>query len=95
MDLVISLSQSTNNQITEQQNHMKVAIYGKYYLNSTEPIIKDIFVFFINNKVEMVIEHDFLMMLHEKEIIKKEYKTFTKLFDSSQLSYVFNADKLM
>ena len=25
---------------------MKIAIYGQYYLNSTEPIIKDIFVFF-------------------------------------------------
>ena len=43
---------------------MKVAIYGKYYLNSTEPIIKDIFVFFKNNNVEMVIESDFLKMLH-------------------------------
>ena len=51
---------------------MKVALYGKYYLISTEPIIKDIFVFFNTNKVEMVIEHDFLMMLYEKEIIKKQ-----------------------
>lgn len=56
---------------------MKVAIYGKYYLNSTEPIIKDIFVFFNNNQVEMVIESEFLKILHEKEIIQKQYKTFT------------------
>ena len=56
---------------------MKVAIYGKYYLNSTEPIIKDIFVFFNSNKVEMIIEDDFLKILHEKKIIQKEYKTFT------------------
>ncbi|MBC7847363.1 MAG: NAD kinase [Flavobacterium sp.] len=56
---------------------MKVAIYGKYYLNSTEPIIKDIFVFFINNNVEMIIEAEFLKILHEKKIIKKEYKTFS------------------
>ncbi len=64
---------------------MKVAIYGKYYLNSTEPIIKDIFVFFNNNKVEMIIENDFLKILHEKKIIQKEYKTFTshKELDSS------------
>ncbi len=64
---------------------MKVAIYGKYYLNSTEPIIKDIFVFFNNNKVEMIIEHEFLKILHEKKIIQKEYKTFTshKELDSS------------
>jgi NAD+ kinase len=56
---------------------MKVAIYGQYYLVSTEPIIKDIFVFFNNNNVEMVIESDFLKMLHEKNIVTKEYKTFT------------------
>ena len=56
---------------------MKVAIYGKYYQNSTEPIIKDIFVFFNSNKVEMIIENDFLKILHEKKIIQKEYKTFT------------------
>lgn len=55
---------------------MKVAIYGKYYLNSTEPIINDIFVFFNNNNVEMVIESKFLKILHEKKIIKNKYKTF-------------------
>jgi NAD+ kinase len=64
---------------------MKVAIYGKYYLNSTEPIINDIFVFFNNNGVEMIIESSFLKILHEKKIIQKEYKTFTshKELDSS------------
>jgi len=55
---------------------MKVAIYGQYYQNSTEPIIRDIFVFFNENKVEMVIEAAFLKLLYEKEIVKKEYKTF-------------------
>ncbi|SHF97086.1 NAD+ kinase [Flavobacterium fluvii] len=64
---------------------MKVAIYGKYYLNSTEPIINDIFVFFNKNNVEMIIEAEFLMILHEKKIIEKEYKTFSshKELDSS------------
>lgn len=55
---------------------MKVALYGQYYLVSTEPIIKDIFVFFNENNVEMVIEATFLKMLYEKKIISKEYKTF-------------------
>ncbi len=55
---------------------MKVAIYGQYYQNSTEPIIKDIFVFFNRNHVEMVIEADFLKLLYEKKIVAKEYKTF-------------------
>jgi NAD+ kinase len=56
---------------------MKVAIYGQYYLVSTEPIIRDIFVFFNTNNVEMVIESNFLKMLYEKNIVKKEYKTFS------------------
>lgn len=55
---------------------MKVAIYGQYYQNSTEPIIRDIFVFFNQNNVEMVIEENFLAMLYEKALVKKEYKTF-------------------
>jgi NAD+ kinase len=56
---------------------MKVAIFGKYYQNSTEPIINDIFVFFNSNKVEMVIESYFLNVLKEKKIIEKDYKTFS------------------
>jgi NAD+ kinase len=56
---------------------MKVAIYGQYYQNSTEPIIKDIFIFFNKNNVELVIEAAFLDLLYEKEIVKKEYSTFS------------------
>ncbi len=56
---------------------MKVAIYGQYYQNSTEPIIKDIFVFFNTNNTEMVIEENFLKMLYEKKLITKEYQTFS------------------
>lgn len=56
---------------------MKVAIYGQYYQNSTEPIIRDIFVFFNQNKVELVIEANFLEMLYEKKIIQKDYNTFS------------------
>ncbi|WP_309640670.1 NAD kinase [Flavobacterium sp.] len=56
---------------------MKVAIYGQYYQNSTEPIIKNIFVFFNRNNVEMIIEADFLKLLYEKKIVEREYKTFT------------------
>lgn len=60
---------------------MKIAIYGQYYQNSTEPIIKDIFVFFNANQVELVIEADFLKLLYEKNIVKKEYKTFSNHTD--------------
>ena len=56
---------------------MKVAIYGQYYQNSTEPIINDIFVFFNKNNIEMIIESHFLIMLNEKKIVENKYKTFT------------------
>ena len=55
---------------------MKIAIYGQYYQNSTEPIIKDIFTFLIRNDVEMIIEADFLKILFEKNLIRKDYPTF-------------------
>lgn len=55
---------------------MKIAIYGQYYQNSTEPIIKDIFIFLEKNNVEVVIESNFLKILAEKNIIDKEYPTF-------------------
>jgi len=55
---------------------MKVAIFGKYYQNDTRPIIRDIFLFFNNNNVELVIEEKFLKILYDEEILKKEYKTF-------------------
>ena len=64
---------------------MKVAIYGQYYQNSTQPIINDIFVFFHKNKVEMIIEANFLSILHERKIVEDKYKTFSshKELDSS------------
>ncbi len=64
---------------------MKIALYGQYYQNSTEPIIKDIFVFFNNNKVKLFVEAAFLKMLYEKNLITKEYDTFQshKELDSS------------
>jgi len=60
---------------------MKIAIYGQYYQNSTEPIIKDIFVFLNNNQVDLYIEAAFLKILYDKQIVKKEYKTFSSYSD--------------
>ena len=74
---------------------MKVAIYGQYYQNSTEPIIRDIFVFFNQNKVELVIEANFLEMLYEKKIIQKDYNTFsshTELDDTFDLLVSIGGD---
>ncbi len=66
---------------------MKVAIYGQYYQNSTEPIIRDIFIFFNQNKVELAIEANFLEMLYEKKIIQKEYTTFSS---HTELDHTFD-----
>lgn len=56
---------------------MKVAIYGQYYQNSTEPIIRDIFAFFNSKNIEIVIEYQFLKILQDKQLIQKDYKTFS------------------
>ena len=60
---------------------MKVAIFGQYYQNDTRPIIRDIFVFFNKNNVELVIEEKFLEILYEQEIIGKKYNTFSSYKD--------------
>jgi NAD+ kinase len=56
---------------------MKVAIFGQYYQNDTKPIIKDIFVFFNRNNVELVIEEEFLKILYNEKILEKKYETFS------------------
>ena len=55
---------------------MKIAIYGQFYQNSTEPIIRDIFQFFTQKKVELVVEHDFLHLLNEKELLDESFAAF-------------------
>jgi NAD+ kinase len=63
---------------------MKVAIFGQYYQNDTRPIIKDIFVFFNRNNVELVIEEHFLAILYQEGILEKKYKTFSSYTDLDQ-----------
>lgn len=63
---------------------MKVAIFGQYYQNDTRPIIKDIFVFFNRNNVELVIEEKFLKILYEEKIVEKQYNTFASHKDLDQ-----------
>ena len=60
---------------------MKIAIFGQYYQNDTRPIIRDIFVFFNANNVELVIEKNFLDILYQEQIVKKPYNTFTDFSD--------------
>ena len=60
---------------------MKIAIFGQYYQNDTRPIIRDIFVFFNANNVELVIEKNFLEILYQEQIVKKPYNTFADFSD--------------
>ena len=60
---------------------MKIAIYGQFYQNSTEPIIRDIFQFFTQKKIELVVERDFLELLNEKHILEESFATFQKHTD--------------
>lgn len=60
---------------------MKIAIFGQYYPNDTRPIIRDIIVFFNKNNVELCIEAEFLKVLYQHEILKKEYQTFSDYKD--------------
>jgi NAD+ kinase len=55
---------------------MKIAIYGQFYQNSTEPIIRDIFQFFTQKNVELVVERDFLELLNEKQLLDASFATF-------------------
>ena len=70
---------------------MKIAIFGQYYQNDTRPIIRDIFVFFNANNVELVIEEKFLKILYEQEILKRE-NVFLKLssfwFQAKSRNYI-------
>ena len=60
---------------------MKVAIYGQYYQDSTEPIITEILEFFSKNEIEMVFDSHYLDILVEKNIVKRKYKTFSSYSD--------------
>lgn len=66
---------------------MKIAIYGQYYQISTEPIIKDIFVFLNKNNVDLYIESNFLNLIREKNLIRKKHKTFSS---HSELDQTFD-----
>ena len=71
---------------------MKVAIFGQYYQNDTRPIIKDIFVFFNKNNVELVIEEKFLKILYEEKILEKQSNI---LYTSKSHSQAYHTSHLL
>ena len=67
---------------------MKVAIYGQYYQDSTEPIIIEILEFLSKNEIEMVFESHYLDILVEKNIVKRKYETFYSYSDIDSSYYM-------
>ncbi|WP_418264793.1 NAD kinase [Flavobacterium faecale] len=68
---------------------MKIAIYGQYYQDSTEPIIVEILEYFTTNNIELVIEATYYQILLAENIISSEYKTFSTHSEIDSSFYMF------
>ncbi|MDQ5929861.1 MAG: kinase [Bacteroidota bacterium] len=67
---------------------MKIAIYGQYYQDSIEPMIKEILDFFKKAAIELVIEEAYYQTLAEKNILTQEYQTFSSYLDINDSYYM-------
>lgn len=56
---------------------MKIALFGQYYQNSTAEIVQKVIAFFETNAITIVFEASFLASLKEKNIITKNYDTYS------------------
>ncbi|WP_366186609.1 NAD kinase [Flavobacterium ovatum] len=56
---------------------MKIALYGQYYQDSTEPIILEILEYFSKNEIELVIEANYYKILLAEKMISSGHKTFS------------------
>lgn len=56
---------------------MKIALFGQYYQNSTAEIVQKVVTFLESNAITIAFESSFLASLKEKNIISKEYETYS------------------
>ena len=56
---------------------MKIALFGQYYQNSTAEIVQKVVTFLESNAITIAFEASFLASLKEKNIILKEYETYS------------------
>jgi NAD+ kinase len=56
---------------------MKIALFGQYYQNSTAEIVQKVVTFLESNAITITFEASFLASLKEKNIILKEYETYS------------------
>ena len=74
---------------------MKVAIYGQFYHQNSEKYVQQLLDALEKKNISVFIEENFLNIIRENEVIKKEYnqfKTFTKLDKSFDLFFSIGGD---
>ena len=74
---------------------MKVGIYGQFYHKNSGQYIQQLLELLDNRPVEVVIEKNFLNLIHENESIKKDYSyfsTFEELDNTYSLFFSIGGD---
>ena len=56
---------------------MKIALFGQYYQNSTAETVQKVVSFLESKDIEIAFEAHFLDILKEKNIVSKNYKTYS------------------
>lgn len=56
---------------------MKIALFGQYYQNSTAETVQKVVSFLESKEIEIAFEAHFLEILREKNIVSKNYETYS------------------
>jgi NAD+ kinase len=56
---------------------MKIALFGQYYQNSSAETVQKVVSFLESKKIEIAFEANFLAILKEKNIVSKNYETYS------------------
>lgn len=56
---------------------MKIALFGQYYQNSTAETVQKVVAFLESKEIEIAFEAHFLDILKEKNIVSKNYETYS------------------
>ena len=60
---------------------MRIALFGQYYQNSTAEIVQKVISFLESNAITIAFEASFLASLKEKNIISKDYESYSDYND--------------
>ena len=56
---------------------MKIALFGQYYQNSTAETVQKVVAFLESKEIKIAFEAHFLATLKEKNIVSKDYETYS------------------